>query len=317
MDDDKFKVLLVDKDPQLLRRLTEFLSDRGFAVKAETSVKSARSRLFEWHPKIVLSDLILSDGSGLDLLKLIQHESSLQHDFTTFMIMSAHSQRANVRQAIQSGVDDYIIKPFDLDDLLNKFVFHLQNFRQIPTINKKDYNQTDEASLFLHLTDLLLRQALKGLSLENTLFNLVQMVSLKTKGVRCNVVHCVEDEKGTIVTSNDDRNASGININLNRYPEILHVRNTGSIVVIENIDKNKNLRFIKQHLKSIQFNAIIVCPVYKNGEFFGVLSLRLPENHNFFTDNELRFIEICSHVISMVLSSQNYGENSNYWLKSA
>ena len=171
--------------------------------------------------------------------------------------------------------------------------------------------------MFLHLTDLVLRQALKSQDLESTLFSLVQMVSLKTKGVRCNICHCVDDDKGVIVVSNDDRGATGININLNRYPEILHVRNTGRIVAIENIAKNKNMKFIKEHVKTINFNSIIVCPVYLDGDFFGVLSTRLPENHKFFTDNEMRFIEIVSHVVSLSLSHQKHLGKEHFWAKSA
>ena len=314
---DKFKVLIVDKDSQLNRRLEKFLSDRGFSVRIENTLKTAQNTLFEWHPKIVICDLILSDGSGLELLKVIQKEPSLKHDFTTFMIMSAHGQRANVRQAINHGVDDYVIKPFDFDELLNKLIFHLQNFRQAPTMDTNDFKHSDEASMFLHLTDLVLRQALKGGDLENTLFRLVQMVSLKTKGVRCNICHCVDDDNGIIVTSNDDRGAAGIKINLNKYPEILHVRNTGRLIAIENIDKNKNLKFIKEQVKTINFNSMIVCPLFQQGEFFGVLSLRLPKNQNSFTDNEMRFIEITSHVLSMVISDQYYRKNNNYWKESA
>src|SRR5690606_9869216 len=134
----------------------------------------------------------------------------------------------------------------------------------------------DEASLMLHLTDLVLRQANAGSSLQDTLFNLTRMVSMKLEGIRCSVVECLDQSQGLVVTSNDDRSATGIRLDLNKYPEILNVLNTGQMIAIENIKQSPELKGIRFLLKEVVFNSMIVCPVFKGQEAFGVLSLRLP-----------------------------------------
>lgn len=302
--DKKIKILIVDQDSLMTRNLAKFLQENGFECKNGLSIREARPILFNWHPQFVLSDLLLPDGSGLELLQLIRSEKSLQHDFTTFIVMSSHNQKANVKNAIDAGVSDYIVKPFQFENVLKKLVYHCQNFRQLPDLKRKDFSNVDEGSLILHLTDLILRQALKTDPLDETLHNLVVMLNMKTMGVRCSIVHCVNEETGQVIASQDDKGISGLQLDLNRYPEILHVRNTNRMIAIENIEKDARLKFIKQQAKSIQFNSLVVSPIYQNGEFFGVLSLRLPQDKQNFTDNELRFVEIVSHVISLILGNQ-------------
>jgi hypothetical protein len=50
------------------------------------------------------------------------------------------------------------------------------------------------------------------------------------------------------------------------------------IIAIENLGQDKHLGFITKHMEDIQFNSMVVCPIYKHDDFFGVLSLKLPES---------------------------------------
>ncbi len=309
----RVKVLIVDTDTQLTRRLCDHIAKYGFEPRYVNSVREARNTLLEWHPKVVLSNLVLSDGSGYEIFNFIRTEPSFEHDFTVFMLTSAHNQKSNVQEALNMGVKDYIVKPYKMDEVLNRIIFQCRSLRVTPEapVPHKDL----EGTSLLHLTSLTLKQSLNSHSFEDTLFNLTKMLSLKTNGVRCNIVHCVNEEKGVIVTSNDNKGAAGIEINLNVYPEILHVRNTGRLIAVENLIEDENLRFIKNHVKNINFNSLVVCPIEKQGDFFGVLSLKLSPDRKQFTDNELRFVEIVANVISLTLNNYHQGQNDSFWLK--
>lgn len=168
----------------------------------------------------------------------------------------------------------------------------------------------------LHLTDLVLRQAIAGDSIPNILFNLTKMVAIKLDGVRCSIVDVVSPFAGIVVVSSDDRGAMGIELDLNKYPEIVNVMNTQVMIAIENLENSPELKSIRSLLRSTMFNSMIVCPVSRFQKPFGVLSLRMPLEKTSISDNEMRFVEIVSHTASLVLSNENYKDISEHWRNS-
>lgn len=313
----KIRVLIADDDNQLSRRLADYISDRGFEARVVTNGKDARAQILEWKPRFILADLMLPDGNALSLIDFIKGEKGLRHSFMNVLVMSGHNVEGNVRQALARGAKDYIVKPFRHEDVVKRLVFHSRSYRQLKDISAKDFSRIDEPSLMLHLTDLVLRQALGGQPLEDILFNLTRMVTMKVDGVRCSVIHCHDQKMGTVVTSNDNRNATGITLDLYNYPEVLHVLNTQTLIAIENLDDAVELRQVREKVKEISFNSMIVCPVTRHGLPFGVLSLRLPPEKQTVSDNEIRFVEIVSHTISLVLGGEIHKESGDFWLKNA
>jgi DNA-binding response OmpR family regulator len=310
----KIKVLIADDDNQMSRRLSDHLTDHGFDVRTSSNGKDARAQILEWKPKFVLADLILQEGNAFELIDYIKSEKELRRHFINVFVMSGHNTQSNVRNAFQRGAKDYIVKPFRHEDILKRLVFHSRSYRKRSDVTASELSKFDESGLMLHLTDLVLRQALGGGTFEDTLFNLTRMVTLKVDGVRCSIIQCLDQKNGVVVTSNDDRGASGIQLDLYKYPEVIHVMNMNSPIAIENIDESSDLKHIKEFLSNITFNSMVVCPVLRRGEQFGVLSLRLPPEKITITDNEIRFVEIVSHVVSLVMSNELYKDQDNFWM---
>lgn len=312
---DRIRVLIADDDNQLSRRLADYITDHGFEARVVANGKDARTQISEWKPRYVLADLMLPEGSALTLIDYIKSEKSLRHQFIHVIVMSGHNVEANVRQAMQRGAKDYLVKPFRHEDVVKRLVFHSRSYRQLRELSNKEFSTVDESSLMLHLTDLVLRQALSGGTLEDTLFNLTRMVSMKVDGVRCSIINCVDQRLGYVVTSNDDRKASGIQLDLYKYPEVLHVLNTQTLIAVENLADSVELRSVREQVKDIAFNSMIVCPIGRLGQPFGVLSLRMPPEKETVSDNEIRFVEIVSHVVSLVLSNEIHKESGQFWKK--
>lgn len=312
---DPIKVLIADDDNQLSRRLADYIQDRGFLAKVVNNGKDARTAIVEWKPRFILADLMLPEGNALSLIDFIKNEYALRHSFMHVIVMSGHNVETNVRQSLSRGAKDYVVKPFRHEDMVKRLVFHSRSYKKLKDLSAKEFTQVDEASLMLHLTDLVLRQALSAPSLEDILFNLARMVSMKVDGVRCSIINCHDQQTGFVVTSNDDRSAAGIQLDLYKYPEVLHVLNTQSLIAIENLQDSSELRHVADRVKDISFNSMIVCPVSRSGVPFGVLSLRMPPEKQTVTDNEIRFVEIVSHVVSLVLGNEMHKESEDFWLK--
>ncbi|HKA28318.1 MAG TPA: sigma-54 dependent transcriptional regulator [Candidatus Binatia bacterium] len=105
--------LLVDDDPNQLRGLCELVEREGFATRMATTVAEAQALLNESLPDVVLTDLVLPDGSGLDLLKALQEEPSK----TQVVLVTGNATVESAVDALRLGVTDYLTKPIDLPRL--------------------------------------------------------------------------------------------------------------------------------------------------------------------------------------------------------
>ena len=109
----QMKVLIVDDEPEICSLLEEFLSQRGYAVVTATSGEEGISKFAVMKPDLVLLDIRMPDIDGLQVLKQIK-----QSDPQTGTIMiTAIKDSDTVKQALTMGVNDYIVKPIDLNHL--------------------------------------------------------------------------------------------------------------------------------------------------------------------------------------------------------
>lgn len=302
-----FRVIVADDDGQLSRRLSDFLKDKNFDVKMVNHGKEVKAILKEtdWIPHFIISDLMLPDANAIDLCtNVIKAHPHLVNADIKVIVTSGHNSVQNVKDSIKSGASDYVIKPFKFEDMLSRLIFHIQNKRQVVEAEKEDQSKLSGGDLYLHLLEIVLKEATQFRKLHDTLYNLTKMMGITLKAVRCNVVQCYDDRQtGIVVASSDDRAAKGIKLDLNRYPEILHVMNTEKVVVIENLDYDPNLAEIKKLFKNISFNSMIVLPIKKRGQFYGVLAARMDKSYAGFTDRDIRFAQLIANVISLVISS--------------
>lgn len=310
MSQEAIKVLVADSDNGLGRQVIDYLTANGFDAKYCRTIEDAKEQINDWKPRIVLADMVMSDGTGVTLL-----ESTKKFRGMHLIMTSSHNHISNVKQAIEKGASDYIIKPYNFENLLRRIFFHCRNYRRLEQSMQKDQVHSDEATFMLQLTNLVLRQALEPVSMEDILFNLSRMVALKVNGVRCSVMECVDQEYGIVVTSNDDKSISGLMLDLNKYPEVQTVMNTGKVLAVENIDLSPELQQIKINLKNVSFNSIIVCPVFRQLKPFGVLSLRMPPERTNISDNEIRFVEIVGKIVSLCLDRAAALQQPEYWKK--
>ncbi|GAB2686971.1 response regulator [Thalassiella azotivora] len=106
-------VLLVDDDPLLVRALTVTLRARGYEVTATDRGGAVRGLLAEHLPDVVVLDLGLPDVDGLEVLRAVRTGSSVP----VIVLSARHGQRDKV-DALDAGADDYVTKPFGVDELL-------------------------------------------------------------------------------------------------------------------------------------------------------------------------------------------------------
>ena len=107
------ELLLIDDDQELCELLGSWLSQEGFVVRACHDGSSARRALADSAPAAVVLDVMLPDGSGLELLKQLRND----HPDLPVLMLSARGEPLDRILGLELGADDYLAKPFSPREL--------------------------------------------------------------------------------------------------------------------------------------------------------------------------------------------------------
>ena len=111
-------VLVVDDDPVILKLLEVNFEMEGFTVlvahDGEEGIEVARSN----QPDVVVSDIMMPKTSGLELVVALKGDESTRD--IPIILLSAKAQNADVRTGLEAGADDYVTKPFEPLDLVDR-----------------------------------------------------------------------------------------------------------------------------------------------------------------------------------------------------
>lgn len=110
------KIILVEDDKAIREFLVIFLESENYDVRSFSSVNEFLSRDHNDIPDLYLFDVMLPDGSGIDLCKEIKHSNI--NIGVPVIIMSAHANLSQMKDLCDP--DDFIPKPFDIDYVLNR-----------------------------------------------------------------------------------------------------------------------------------------------------------------------------------------------------
>lgn len=107
------QVLVIEDDREIRSLMQASLSVEGFAVQTAVSLSEARAMLKHKLPDLIVLDLGLPDGDGVQLVRELRKQHA-----TPVIVVSARHQEAQKIELLDAGADDYLTKPFSVDELL-------------------------------------------------------------------------------------------------------------------------------------------------------------------------------------------------------
>ncbi len=107
------RILIVDDEPQILRALKQSLKLNQFEVRTASDGESALDTFRDWSPNLVVTDLSMPLMNGLELCREIRKVSEIP-----IIVLSVKGEEQIKIEALDTGADDYITKPFSIDELL-------------------------------------------------------------------------------------------------------------------------------------------------------------------------------------------------------
>jgi len=109
----KGNILVVDDEPQITRVLKTTLSSQGYGVRSAGDGEEALNEMKSWSPDLVITDLRMPIMDGLELCRRIRQDSRVP-----IIVLSVKGEEAIKVQALDAGADDYVTKPFSVNELL-------------------------------------------------------------------------------------------------------------------------------------------------------------------------------------------------------
>src|SRR5689334_9379932 len=106
-------ILVVDDEPQITRVLKTTLSSQGYAVRSAADGEEAIQIMKDWSPDLVITDLRMPNLGGLELCRHLRSKSRIP-----IIVLSVKGEERTKVEALDAGADDYVTKPFGVNELL-------------------------------------------------------------------------------------------------------------------------------------------------------------------------------------------------------
>lgn len=107
------RILLVDDETQITRVLKRSLAALRYDVRTAAEGESALDLFFDWSPDLVITDLSMPEMSGIELCRELR-----KHSQVPIIVLSVKGEEKTKVEALDAGADDYVTKPFGIDELL-------------------------------------------------------------------------------------------------------------------------------------------------------------------------------------------------------
>jgi len=146
------RVLVVEDDPQLVRALVINMQARQYGVDAAPDGATALRLAAMRQPDVVMLDLGLPDMDGVDVIKALRGWTRVP-----ILVLSARQASDEKVAALDAGADDYITKPFSMDELLARLRAAVRRVEDVPLAPTTTLVTTDDFTI-----DLLAKRATRG-----------------------------------------------------------------------------------------------------------------------------------------------------------
>jgi two-component system KDP operon response regulator KdpE len=115
------KILIIDDEPQITRVLRASLAAQGFDVRIANDPEEGLRTFHDWQPDLVVTDLVMPEMSGVEVCREIR-----SHGTTPVIVLSVREHERSKVEALDAGADDYVTKPFGIQELLARVRAHLR-----------------------------------------------------------------------------------------------------------------------------------------------------------------------------------------------
>jgi len=139
------KILIIEDDKILRENTSDLLSEEGFEVYTASDGKQGVEEVFKSFPDLIICDISMPDVNGYEVYQQLQANASSA--LIPFIFLTARVEKEDIRLGMGMGVDDYITKPYNIDELLNSVNARIERQEKYIRANEEKYRALTESSL--------------------------------------------------------------------------------------------------------------------------------------------------------------------------
>jgi two-component system, OmpR family, KDP operon response regulator KdpE len=110
---ERSRILVVDDETQISRVLKTTLNSQGYEVKTASNGEAGFDAIGDWLPDLLITDLSMPGMSGIELCRAVRERSNIP-----IIVLSVRGEEKTKIEALDAGADDYVTKPFSVNELL-------------------------------------------------------------------------------------------------------------------------------------------------------------------------------------------------------
>src|SRR5438034_4967176 len=262
------RVLVADDDASLVQTLTWILKENGYEVAVCPGGDGLFAKLEEIKPAILLLDIMMPKGDGLQLLERLKQDERYR-DLPVLMVSSMPPEEATVR-ALGLGAADFISKPFRVRELLARVEAHIRVGRALAQAREEARSRAAMVDILHEVTD--------SLKPDEMYHILARRVARALNISKCSMVLAKPgDQQGVVVAAYENPMLRNLQIELARYPEIRQALTTGRLVLVEDVStdplyKEERLRWERDGIK-VPTRSAVALPFWMKDQQMGVFFL--------------------------------------------
>jgi len=285
----KSRILVVDDDPEVCEVAAEMLRDNvHLAVATETDPQKAIGLVKDSQFDLILTDLMMGKHSGMEML-----EAALEADPDTVVVfMTGYPTVENATQALKCGAYDFLVKPFQMEQLLATVERGLRKLQ----LSRENIRLKEQLALFK------IAEAM-GLTIHlSTALNQVLKLIMKEFSVEAASILLFDPSKPTPFVVQALQTQSGIDRSFlegKTNHSLMAVKS--KIVEIENIYASSAVA--EDILEQDRITTYLSCPLLIRGRVIGILNMQRANVHHEFATGELQSLKVIASKAAYAISN--------------
>lgn len=294
------RILLVDDDRELRARLTEALARSGYEVSELPDGEAALEAIKRLRPDCVILDILMPRLDGYWVCRALKADPDTAA--IPVLLLTALSRKEDLLQGLGAGAEDFIRKPFDLQELLARVEAQLRVKRRHDAVAK----ERNDLRALLEVS-----QAVSSTLRSREIFQIIVRETARIiASVRCSLLLIADDPLyAYVLASHDDAAVDRLKIELAKYPELQEAIRTRAPVLIDDVHTHPLLAPVRDHMHGLPLTSIYVLPVILGNQVIGTLFLRTAKALHLHSPQELKLCQVIADLAATALQNAHTYES--------
>ena len=295
------KILVVDDDPSILETLATMLRYKGYTTHMASTGRKALEAVNEFEPDLVLLDIMLPDIDGYDICRRLKSDPRTRD--LPILIVSARTRREEIVNLLEMGANDYITKPFFLDEVIARVRTNLEAKKYRDRVRE----EADQLAAMLQIS----HAVTSSLELGEVLGTIVRTLTETIRLNRASILKLVDANTAQVVATTDPSEEIGRFLTLERYPEVVLAVDESRPINVENHLTDHRLEGVRDLFPDRTPRALLAVPLPAKQDAQASYVLHVERPRQPFEPKEVRFCELVANAAANgIYNAQLYEEKA-------